>query len=570
MASLTDDGSRVIESQVVIHRTKAVPSSLSAAELDDQFDIPSCIESIAASGATRVALQFPDELLEHATAVSSRLTAALQEKLNHQLEFFILADTTFDSCVVDEVAALHANAQLIIHFGYTMLANAPTLPSYHVLGKRVVDTAGCVKELQAYVEEVLTKDTTAKEHCTGVILLFDTDTYHSMPTVWKEWCGNDEASSSSNLPRTHQNVTIATIPQSVRHPTENNSPVSPVTSANVHHIHGMEVQLPDGDELRSHAVFLVGDIDSPIVVQVLLAVQLTAQRTGKQPTQLLKVWNGKTDCNTDAEEVKDTIERHNTWVQRRLQRRWFLVEKIKECEVIGIVAASCGVMGQAEMIQRLRRTIKKAGKKAHVLMVGKPNVPKLANFDEIDAFVLVASVSGTLLDDKEFPKPILTPLETILGLMPFLEVETEDGNTILSLSETSKTPTFFDMDFRSIMTHPLLLPTVESTSQAETAEVSLTSTKKVFHIGKKEEAPLNACTTVAVTGSSAVVQYENPTVERFKQRTFQGLDPEKHQADKGFPTTIVEGLSGVASRYNNDLDTMESGKGEQDGNTATD
>jgi diphthamide biosynthesis protein 2 len=43
--------------------------------------------------------------------------------------------------------------------------------------------------------------------------------------------------------------------------------------------------------------------------------------------------------------------------------------------------------------------------------VGKVNVAKLANFMEIDVFVLVACPENSLLDSKEFFKPIVTPHE---------------------------------------------------------------------------------------------------------------------------------------------------------------
>jgi diphthamide biosynthesis protein 2 len=48
--------------------------------------------------------------------------------------------------------------------------------------------------------------------------------------------------------------------------------------------------------------------------------------------------------------------------------------------------------------------------------VGKVNVPKLANYAEIDAFVLVACQQNSLMDSKEYFKPIVTPYELQLAL----------------------------------------------------------------------------------------------------------------------------------------------------------
>ncbi len=45
------------------------------------------------------------------------------------------------------------------------------------------------------------------------------------------------------------------------------------------------------------------------------------------------------------------------------------------------------------------------------LQVGKLNVAKLANFAEIDIFVLVACPENSLIDSSEFYRPMVTPFE---------------------------------------------------------------------------------------------------------------------------------------------------------------
>ena len=45
------------------------------------------------------------------------------------------------------------------------------------------------------------------------------------------------------------------------------------------------------------------------------------------------------------------------------------------------------------------------------MAVGKLNVPKMANFLEIDLFVLVACPENSLVDSQEFYKPVVTPFE---------------------------------------------------------------------------------------------------------------------------------------------------------------
>jgi len=51
--------------------------------------------------------------------------------------------------------------------------------------------------------------------------------------------------------------------------------------------------------------------------------------------------------------------------------------------------------------------------------MGKLNVAKMANFLEIDIFVLVASPENSLIDSKEFFKPVVTPFELEMALTKY-------------------------------------------------------------------------------------------------------------------------------------------------------
>jgi diphthamide biosynthesis protein 2 len=47
--------------------------------------------------------------------------------------------------------------------------------------------------------------------------------------------------------------------------------------------------------------------------------------------------------------------------------------------------------------------------------MGKPNPAKLANFPEIEVFVMLADPQGLILDSKEYLNPIITPHEAFLA-----------------------------------------------------------------------------------------------------------------------------------------------------------
>lgn len=71
--------------------------------------------------------------------------------------------------------------------------------------------------------------------------------------------------------------------------------------------------------------------------------------------------------------------------------------------------------GYQDAIESIRRLAKQAGKKTYTMLMGKPNPAKLANFPEVEIFVLVADPQGMILDSKEYYAPIITPYEAHLA-----------------------------------------------------------------------------------------------------------------------------------------------------------
>ena len=96
---------------------------------------------------------------------------------------------------------------------------------------------------------------------------------------------------------------------------------------------------------------------------------------------------------------------------RALKRRHFLVQKAAVAGVIGIVVATLGVASYSEVVARLRALIEGAGRTAYTFAVGKVNPYKLANFAEVEAYVLVAGPEDSLLDASEYHVPVITPFE---------------------------------------------------------------------------------------------------------------------------------------------------------------
>lgn len=107
--TFADDGKDVIERQLEVKSEKHK-------NINELYEIDRTVTRIAEGGFKRIALQFPDEFLADAAAVARELVARTGQ------DIFILADTSYGSCCVDEVAAEHVNADLIVHYGRSCLS----------------------------------------------------------------------------------------------------------------------------------------------------------------------------------------------------------------------------------------------------------------------------------------------------------------------------------------------------------------------------------------------------------------------------------------------------------------
>ena len=116
-----------------------------------------------------------------------------------------------------------------------------------------------------------------------------------------------------------------------------------------------------------------------------------------------KVWSFDPETNDCRLESK--------FVNKMLIKRFMNIEKIRNTQIIGILVATLGMKDFREVINRMKQVIKAADKKYYVVSIGKPNPPKLANFAEIGAFVIIGCAENSLLDCAEFYQPIVTPYE---------------------------------------------------------------------------------------------------------------------------------------------------------------
>ena len=98
-------------------------------------------------------------------------------------------------------------------------------------------------------------------------------------------------------------------------------------------------------------------------------------------------------------------------VHKLLMKRNYYIERLREADTIGILVGTLSVDNYIDVIRHLKEILKKAGKKSYVVSIGEINGPKLANFPDINAFVLVACPEATLIESKEFYQVVATPWE---------------------------------------------------------------------------------------------------------------------------------------------------------------
>ncbi|KAJ3246274.1 Diphthamide biosynthesis protein 2 [Chytriomyces hyalinus] len=333
--------------------------------LEETFEIERTLAAIQQGSYKKVALQFPDELLPQSTSVALRLKA-----LAPDVSFFVLADTTYGPCCVDEVAAEHVLADLVVHYGRACLGRVSRVACLYVFGHASLDVTHCATALTSLMRTI-DPDQGTNAH---ILLLFDTPYQWASENVYSAL----KEAGFSNVVPSHINAGV-------------DAGSLEKTSS-----YGRKYTLPDGKLLSQYAIVFIG------------GESLTL-------TNIIMTHSGNQSYSYDP--VAKVAREESSAVNKMLRRRYVMVQKAKDAGVIGIVVGTLGVVSYLPLIEHLKKLITACGKKPYLIAVGKPSPAKLGNFLEIEAFVLVACPENTLVDSKEFMQPIVTPFELEIALV---------------------------------------------------------------------------------------------------------------------------------------------------------
>ncbi|KFQ39378.1 Diphthamide biosynthesis protein 2, partial [Mesitornis unicolor] len=209
-----------------------------------------------------------------------------------------------------------------------------------------------------------------------------------------------------------------------------------------------------------------------------------------------------------------------------------LCSRARDARVVAILVGTLGVAGYLAVLQHLRELLRRAGKRSYTLAVGKPNPAKLANFLEVDIFVLVACAQNSLLDSSDFYRPIITPYELELACNPAREW-TGDYLT----------------DFRDLLpgacAHVELPPAVPAAEAVP--DVSLiTGEMRATRLCDPPAPQLPPSTALACRDQTRALAELSPAASFLESRSWRGLEQQLGQTPIA---KAVQGRRGIAIAY---------------------
>eukprot|EP00041_Stephanoeca_diplocostata_P027594 m.762040 g.762040 ORF g.762040 m.762040 type:complete len:522 (+) comp23208_c1_seq14:182-1747(+) len=417
----SNDGSDAIARSV---SASAVPrQAIDADKLEIVYEISRCVREVTLQQAAMVALQFPDEMLPDATRVSEELTRRTPPVNGTSVKYCILGDTSYGSCCVDEVAAEHIAADMIIHYGKSCLSPTVRLPVLYVFGHSEIDTTKCVDWLMNLLEANTIGDPVResdKNNATDrsnegdnvqnttirrAIVFYDVRYAHAVNAVKESvllrWSNQKDASDSAHLQArivwselvvpdctgtrtptaTDATSSIAVSASISTHPDTKSDSVASAVDHSTHVRFGRSFDLPTTETASE------GDLTQHVMVYIGPETQTL--------TNLMMYYSSNSFATFDPESSSGKVEVPNA--NKALMKRYYMMQRARDANVVGILAGTLGVKDSVATMQQLKALCKRSGKKTYTFVMGKLNVPKLANFMEIDVYVLVACPENSMV-----------------------------------------------------------------------------------------------------------------------------------------------------------------------------
>jgi len=379
-------------------------------EIHIAYEIQRTISEIRSHKWRRIALQFPDEMLPDAPRVFEALRDGLRkprprpgmpdrrttdqvveemidgrpgmperktteqvvdEMIDLQLEaekapeerLYILADTSYGACCVDEIAAEHVDADVVVHYGRACLSPTARLPVVHVFTQQVLPLGPLLKAFKETYPDtgqkiILTADVTYSSH---------------VPEVQKAL----EESGYINV----YSTTIV------------HDPSSPLPNRSA-----PEEAREDESKLKDWQLFHISDPPQSLLLTLSCRVSSIHIYPTSQP---------------NVPQIPQTLLASTALA---LRRRYALLTSLSTVPIFGILINTLSVKNYLHIVEHVKAQILAAGKKSYTFVVGKVNAAKIANFSEVGGWVVIGCWESSLVESKDLWKPVITPFELELAL----------------------------------------------------------------------------------------------------------------------------------------------------------
>jgi diphthamide biosynthesis protein 2 len=512
----------------------------------------------------RVALQFPDDLLSDSPEVCWEMEVALlrlQKSDNankRQSLVFCLGDTTFGPCCPDEVAALHLNADVLVHFGHACLSHPPlSLPVLYSFGISHFNTQACVDAIMtqatsegkrrllllyqvrysAAIEELQTQ---LSEQ--GDMFIVTGQIHHEPIENFLKVTNEQKPSDKSCCKGTKNCPTVNPGLESNSEKLENSKTTEQSALASEYfRIGGLEV--PRELDFSSFTVVFIGDPASDGRSEGLRQYMNTVLWSLSARSRPSGFWTySPVTCTLDTSIPSG--------IQRQLNRRFYLIQKARDASIYGILIGTLSQRHFRSVVHTLQEAIREAGRSSYTFAMGKVNPAKIANFAEIECFIMVACAETSWLEEgeqREMHVPIITPLELHMALgsggpevqwgacdysldyNDFLDHRQHVGaNSFIAASEDNKQDAIV-------------------VSEEEDAPYYSLVTGK-YESGRKSNAT-DGIDLTALPGKGQLTTYRSDAAEFLKKREYKGLEVKAGETETH---KAVPGQQGIASKYNND------------------
>ncbi|KAG7488773.1 hypothetical protein MATL_G00038530 [Megalops atlanticus] len=493
MATFSSDGEQVIQRSLA---TVSTVKNIEVESLEEVYQIKETCDFINKNNFHKVALQFPDELLVDSVLIASKIENETGAKLH------ILGDTPYGSCCVDEIAAEHVGAQCIVHYGRACLSPSRRLPLMYVFGKRPVDLQRCVSSFQELYPD-------RQSH---VVVLYDVIYSHIIDDLLDLLSPQYPNVVKSSLHVDGDQCHIHGQIHSQHRDSEHAPAHSCLNGCQYIQKFGRQFCLKEGLKVDEYNMFYIG-------------------KEGVTLTNFMMTWNHCSFSSFDPEMMIGRVETIS--INRALMKRYYLIEKAKDASVVGILVGTLGVANYLTIIDQLKEIICKAGKKSYLFAMGKLNVPKLANFLEIDIYVLIACSENSLLDSSEFYRPVVTPFE--------MEV---------ACNKHRKWTGEYVTDFRDLLPgacNHVKVPSPDASDDSEEMDISLiTGTLRSPCVTSSESVDIMSDTSVIKRNQTLMVAHSNTAASFLMGRSWQGLEQRLGETPV---MKAVEGRRGLAIAY---------------------